>query len=61
MWTTLETYFVTESKVRIMHLKNTLQSLKNGSLGVQEYMRRMKDVFDVLVLSDESLTEEDLS
>lgn len=60
MWTALETYFVTESKVRIMHLKNTLQTLKKGSLSIQEYMRRMKDIFDTLVASGQVLTEEDL-
>lgn len=34
IWNTIQNYFISKSKVRIMHLRNTLQTLKKGNLNV---------------------------
>lgn len=60
VWKTLEHYFVSESKVRIVNLKNALQNCKKGSLSVQEYIRRLKEIYDTLVAYGQQITEEEL-
>lgn len=59
-WLALEHYFVTESKARLVSLRTTLQTLKKGSLSVHEYIRRMKNIFDALVSSGQSIVEEEM-
>lgn len=48
VWRALESYFVTETKVRVVHLKNTLQTMKKGVLSVSHYIKRMKEIADAL-------------
>ncbi|XP_044477846.1 uncharacterized protein LOC123205096 [Mangifera indica] len=59
-WFALENYFVTESKARIVSLRNTLQTMKKGSLSVHECIQRIKDIFDALALSGQNIVEDDL-
>lgn len=49
IWESLQNYFISESMVRIVNLKNSLQTFKKGSFSIQEFVRRMKDMYDTLV------------
>lgn len=40
----LETYFVTKSRLRAVHLKNALQTFKKGMLDVSNYIKKMKEI-----------------
>lgn len=56
-WFTLEHYFVIKSKARIVNLRNNLQRMKNGSLSINEYIQRMKDIFDALISNGQTIIE----
>lgn len=60
IWGTLQNYCVLESKVRVMELKLTLQTLKKGNLTIHDYVRQMKEVYDSLVLSGQIIIEGEL-
>lgn len=57
MWESLKTYFISESKVKISNLRNTLQTFRKGNLSIQEYMMKIKDIFDTLVSSGQTITK----
>lgn len=56
----LQNYFIAESKVRIVQLKTTLQTMKKGSLSIHEYISHMIEVFDAPVSSGQSISEDEL-
>lgn len=60
VWDTSEHYFVTKSKVRIVHLRNTLQNFKKENISIQEYIRRIKEMYDTLVTCGQRIIEEEL-
>lgn len=60
VWSVLENYFVTESKVKVVKLKDALQNLKKGSMSTHEYIRRMKDIAETLGASGQTVLDEEL-
>lgn len=51
IWSALHNYFITESKVRVMILKNAVQTQKRGDLSVPDYMKKMKGISEALIAS----------
>lgn len=60
VWKALETYFVTKSRLRVVHLKNALQTFKKGMLDVSNYIKKMKEIVNALNVSDQSISKRDL-
>lgn len=50
----------TKSKVRVVHLKNALQTLKKGMLSISSYIRKMKEITDALNASGQAISEGEL-
>lgn len=57
IWITLENFFTARSKLRVLSLKNMLQTMKKGNLTIHEYLRKMKNVADALIASGHNVTE----
>lgn len=51
VWKALQSYFVTKSKVRVVHLKNTLQTLKKGLADISSYIKKMRELANALKAS----------
>lgn len=51
---------MTETKVRVVHLKNALQTMKKGALSVSQYIKKMKEIVDALNVSGQSILEGEL-
>lgn len=60
VWKALESYFVTETKVRVVHLKNTLQTMKKGALSISHYIKKMKEIADAINTNGQSISEGEL-
>uniref|UniRef100_A0A803NX36 Retrotransposon gag domain-containing protein n=1 Tax=Cannabis sativa TaxID=3483 RepID=A0A803NX36_CANSA len=60
IWSTLEQIFRTASRARQIHLMNQLQSTKKGSLAINKYLLKMKNLPDGLRAAGNQITEEQL-
>lgn len=60
VWITLQTYFASESKIRISQLSYILHTLQKLSLGINKNVKRMKEIFDALIASGLIKTEGEL-
>lgn len=60
VWHILKYYSMSESKIRIVNLKNIMQNFKKSSISVQEYIIRLKQMFDTLVACGQQITKEKL-
>lgn len=56
----LDTLFATQSRARILQLRFQLQSLKKGSLTINDYVLKMKSLADGLTAAGQVFTDEDL-
>lgn len=60
IWIILENFFTARSKLRVLSLKNMLQTMKKGNLTIHEYLRKKKNVADALIASGHNVTEGEL-
>lgn len=60
LWLTLDNYFIVESKMRGLSLKNMLQTLKKSNLTIHEYFRKIKNATNALITSAQSKFEGEL-
>lgn len=49
-----------ELKVRVMNLKTNLQTMKKDFLTIHENIRYMKEIYDALLISSQSIFEKEL-
>ena len=60
IWNTLDQMFHINSKARISQLRFMLQSTKKGSMSIEEYMLKMKNVAEGLLPVGQTITDEEL-
>ena len=60
VWSTLQQSFLSNSKARVMQLHLMLQTLKKGSMTVEEYILKMRSLADNLNSVGQLITDEDL-
>ncbi|XP_062075179.1 uncharacterized protein LOC133779204 [Humulus lupulus] len=60
VWVLLESLFTTQSRARILQLRFQLQSLKNGSLSIHDYILKMKTIADGLTAAGQVFSDDDL-
>jgi hypothetical protein len=59
VWTTLATRFASQSKTRVGHLKQQLQSLNQGSKSCSEYLAQAKSISDLLTAAGRPVDNDD--
>lgn len=57
VWASLENAFAQQSQARVMH---QLQSLKKGSMSVQDYLQTIKSLADSLSAINQPVSDPDL-
>ena len=61
IWFTLERLNVTQSRARVLHLRNMLQNLKKGDMSIEDYFVKMKNLADLLNVSGgQNFTDDEL-
>ena len=60
MWVQLKDRFSTVTKASIFQMKNELQTIKNGSKIVSQYLQRIKDARDHLSIVGISFKDDDI-
>jgi hypothetical protein len=60
VWTALASKFASQSRSRISHLKQQLQSLRQGTISCPEYLQTAKSAADQLAAVDQSIPDGDL-
>ena len=60
IWTTLGQLFSTKSKARLLHLRFLLQTMKKGSLSIEDYFLKMKTIAQDLMLAGQSVSDDEL-
>lgn len=53
-------YFIVEYKVRIMQVRNTLQTLKKGSISTHKFVKKIQEIVDSLVTNAQAITKVEL-
>ncbi|XP_031274458.1 uncharacterized protein LOC116132914 [Pistacia vera] len=59
-WFPLENEFITNSKARVLHFKNLLQTTEKDNLSVGDYVKKMKEIAEKLSASGMVIADEDL-
>lgn len=59
VWKTLDVYFAAQVRAKVSQFKLQLQSLKKGSLSINEYLLKIRHCVDMLALVGNSLPEKD--
>ncbi|XP_031263539.1 uncharacterized protein LOC116121741 [Pistacia vera] len=54
-WHTLEMHFLIDSKARVLHLRNQLQTNRKDNSSIFEYVLKMKEIASGVTVSDEEL------
>ncbi|KAK6119358.1 hypothetical protein DH2020_046899 [Rehmannia glutinosa] len=60
LWSVLESLFHTQSKARVMHLRNLLLNTKKGDSTIEEYFLKMRSIVDNLHVVGKIISDEDL-
>lgn len=60
IWKTLEMNFVIDSKARLFHLRNLLQTTRKDNLSSNDYVLKMKEVAGSLTASGVVVNDEEL-
>lgn len=60
VWITLERLFFSQSKARTMQLQMALQTMRKGSLTMEEYFLKMHSLADQLSAIGQVVTDDDL-
>ncbi|XP_031282060.1 uncharacterized protein LOC116140586 [Pistacia vera] len=60
LWKTLEMHFLIDSKARILHLRNLLQTTRKEKLSINDYARKIKEVAGSLTASGVVVNDEEL-
>lgn len=60
VWSILEQLFSTQSKSSILQLHLLLQTTKKDSTPIDEYILKMKALFDALMAADQNITDKEL-
>ncbi|KAK4851405.1 hypothetical protein QYF36_014806 [Acer negundo] len=61
LWTEIERIFMSTVEARAMNLLSELQTTKKGALSMNEYLQRMKTVFDNLAAIGEPIAKKQLN
>lgn len=59
VWLSLEKRFASQSRTRIMQLKNQLQVTKRGNLSISDYIDKKLNIADNLALAGKPVDEDD--
>ncbi|KAK6133200.1 hypothetical protein DH2020_033036 [Rehmannia glutinosa] len=60
LWSVLETLFHSQSKARVLHLRNLLLNTKKGDSSIEEYFLKMKGIVDNLHAAGKIISDDDL-
>lgn len=60
IWHTLEMHFLTDSKARVLHLRNLLQTTRKENLSINDYILKMKEFAGSLTASGVNISDEEL-
>lgn len=61
IWTTLEQLAAGNSRARLLQLRFQLQSVKKGSLSINDYILKMKSIVDSINDAGQAISDEDLT
>lgn len=59
IWKSLETNFASQSRAKIMQYRSQLQGIRKGTMGMREYLNKIKGCCDVLNASGHFVSNED--
>ncbi|KAL3652522.1 hypothetical protein CASFOL_002203 [Castilleja foliolosa] len=59
IWKSIENVFANQNKAKVMQIRLQLQTLKKGTLGMREYLNKIKSCCDLLSAAGERVTESD--
>ena len=59
IWSTLRTYFASQVRAKISQFKSQLNGLKKGSLSIDEYLLKIRNLVDLLAMVGEEFKAKD--
>ena len=56
VWSTLQLYFVSQTRAKASQYKTQLKNVKKGNLTMNEYLIKMRGIINLLNLCDEEIS-----